>query len=133
MRKRLQRARDRVRGELLERLGNFARGTAPGLAFTTAVATALTIAAPPAAAATALGAGALGGAKGLAKLGLGAFGAAAVGIIGGLMGLWFGVRRYVREPFDERERRDHECERHGGQRARPRPPAPRPAPPSAPP
>ncbi|HEY9143757.1 MAG TPA: sigma-70 family RNA polymerase sigma factor, partial [Arenimonas sp.] len=46
VRKRLQRARDRVRGELLERLGSFARGTAPGLAFTTAVATALTIAAP---------------------------------------------------------------------------------------
>ena len=105
VRKRLQRARDRVRGELLERLGSFARGTAPGLAFTTAVATALTIAAPPAAAATALGAGALGGAKGLAKLGLGAFGAAAAGIIGGLMGLWLGVRRYLREPFDERERR----------------------------
>ena len=105
VRKRLQRARDRVRGELLERLGKFARGTAPGLAFTTAVATALTIAAPPAAAATALGAGALGGAKGLAKLGLGAFGAAAAGIIGGLMGLWLGVRRYLREPFDERERR----------------------------
>lgn len=105
VRKRLQRARERVRGELLERLGKFSRSTAPGLAFTTAVATALTVAAPPAAAATALGAGALGGAKGLAKLGLGAFGAAAAGILGGLMGLWFGVRRYVREPFDERERR----------------------------
>ncbi|GAB2658209.1 RNA polymerase sigma factor [Arenimonas aestuarii] len=105
VRKRLQRARDRVRGELLERLGSFARGTAPGLAFTTAVATALAIAAPPAAAATALGAGALGGAKGLAKLGLGAFGAAALGVIGGLAGLWGGIRPYLRAPFDDRERR----------------------------
>jgi RNA polymerase sigma factor (sigma-70 family) len=105
VRKRLQRARERVRSELLERLGKFARGTAPGLAFSAAVATAVSVAAPPAAAATALGAGALGGAKGLAKLGVGAFGAAAIGIFGGLMGLWFGVRRYLRDPFDERERR----------------------------
>lgn len=105
VRKRLQRARERVRSELLERLGQFARGTAPGVAFTTAVAVALTIAAPPAAAATALGVGALGGAKGLAKLGLGGFGAAAIGIIGGLAGLWGGIRPYLRAPFDARERR----------------------------
>ncbi|KFL37464.1 RNA polymerase sigma factor [Arenimonas donghaensis] len=105
VRKRLQRARDRVRVELLDRLGHFARGTAPGVAFTSAVALALAVAAPPAAAATALGVGALGGAKGLAKLGLGAFGAAAVGIIGGLAGLWTGIRPYLRAPFDDRERR----------------------------
>lgn len=105
VRKRLQRARERVRGELLERLGRFAKGTAPGVAFTSAVAVALTLVAPPAAAATALTAGALGGAKGLAKLGLGAFGAAAVGIIGGLTGLWGGIAKYLRAPFDDRERR----------------------------
>ena len=105
VRKRLQRARERVRAELLDRLDRFARRTAPGAAFTTAVAVALATAAPPAAAATALGAGALGGAKGLAKLGLGAFGGAAAGIIGGLSGIWLGVRRYLRAPFDERERR----------------------------
>jgi len=105
VRKRLQRARERVRVELLDRLDRFARGTAPGVAFTSAVALALTVAAPPAAAATALGVGALGGAKGLAKLGLGAFGAAAAGIIGGLAGLWGGIRPYLRAPFDDRERR----------------------------
>ncbi|MDY0023070.1 RNA polymerase sigma factor [Arenimonas caeni] len=105
VRKRLQRARERVRGELLERLGRFARGSAPGTAFTAAVAIALTTAAPPAAAATALGVGALGGAKGLAKVGVGALGGAAIGIGGGLLGIWLGVRKYLRAPFDDEERR----------------------------
>lgn len=105
VRKRLQRARERVRAELLEKLGRFAKATAPGAAFTAAVALGLSVAAPPAAAATALTAGALGGAKGLAKLGVGAFGAAAAGIVGGLMGLWGGIAKYLRAPFDERERR----------------------------
>lgn len=105
VRKRLSRARERVREELLQRLGEFARATAPGAAFTAAVAIALTTAAPPAAAATALGVGALGGAKGLAKVGAGALGGAAVGVAGGLLGIWMGVRRYLRDPFDEAERR----------------------------
>lgn len=105
VRKRLSRARERVREELLQRLGEFARSTAPGTAFTAAVAIALTAAAPPAAAATALGMGALGGAKGLAKVGVGALGGAAIGIGGGLLGIWIGVRRYLRDPFDDEERR----------------------------
>ena len=86
VRKRLSRARERVREELLQRLGEFAKSTAPGAAFTTAVAIALTTAAPPAAAATALGVGALGGAKGLAKLGVGAAGFTAAGVLAGLWG-----------------------------------------------
>jgi RNA polymerase sigma factor (sigma-70 family) len=105
VRKRLSRARERVREELLQRLGEFAKSTAPGTAFTAAVAIALTTAAPPAAAATALGVGALGGAKGLAKVGVGALGGAAIGIGGGLLGIWIGVRRYLRDPFDDEERR----------------------------
>lgn len=105
VRKRLQRARDRVRAELLERLGRFAKASAPGTAFTAAVALALTTAAPPAAAATAFGVGALGGAKGVAKLGGGAFGGALAGLVGGLSGVWLGVRHYLRAPFDARERR----------------------------
>ncbi|MBY4597289.1 RNA polymerase sigma factor [bacterium BD-1] len=105
VRKRLSRARERVREELLQRLGEFAKSTAPGTAFTAAVAIALTAAAPPAAAATALGVGALGGAKGLAKVGAGALGGAAIGIAGGLLGIWMGVRRYLRDPFDDAERR----------------------------
>lgn len=105
VRKRLQRARERVRAELLERLGRFAKDTAPGAGFTAAVAALLVTAAPPAAAATALGAGALGGAQGLAKLGVGAAGFTAAGVLAGLWGIWFGVRKLLRNPFDERERR----------------------------
>lgn len=105
VRKRLQRARERVREELLQRLGEFAKSTAPGAAFTTAVAVAVATAAPPAAAATALGVGALGGAQGLAKVGVGAAGFTAAGLLVGLWGIWFGVRKLLRAPFDARERR----------------------------
>lgn len=105
VRKRLQRARDRVRQDLLTRLGEFARSTAPGAGFTAAVAAILMVGAPPAAAATAFGAGAFGAAQGLSKLGLGAFGAMGIGILGGLGGIWLGVRDLLRNPFDAREKR----------------------------
>lgn len=105
VRKRLSRAREKVREELLARLGEFARATAPGAGFTAAVAALLVTGAPPAAAATALGAGALGGAQGLAKLGAGAIGLTAAGVLAGLWGVWFGVRKLLRDPFDDRERR----------------------------
>ncbi len=106
VRKRLSRARERVREELLQRLGDFARRTAPGGAFTAAVAALLAVASPPAAAATALGLGAMGAAKGVAKLGAGALGGAVAGLVGGLWGVWFGVRKLLRDPFDARERRE---------------------------
>lgn len=105
VRKRLSRAREKVREELLARLGDFARSTAPGAGFTAAVAAMLMVGAPPAAAATALGAGALGAANGLAKIGAGALGGALAGVTGGLWGVWFGVRKLLRDPFDDRERR----------------------------
>jgi len=105
VRKRLSRARQQVRAELLQRLGEFAKSTAPGAGFTAAVAVALTVASPPAAAATALGLGALGSAKGVAKLGVGAIGGAAIGILGGLAGVWLGIRKLIRAPFDQREKR----------------------------
>lgn len=105
VRKRLQRARDRVREDLLRRLGEFARTSAPGAGFTAAVAAMLMVGAPPAAAATAFGAGAFGTAQGFAKLGVGAFGATAIGIAGGLAGIWLGVRDLLRKPFDAQEKR----------------------------
>jgi len=106
VRKRLSRARQQVRAELLQRLGAFAASTAPGAGFTAAVAVALTLASPQAAAATALGMGALGSAKGIAKIGVGALGAAAIGILGGLAGVWLGIRKLLRNPFDQREKRE---------------------------
>ena len=105
VRKRLSRARQLVRDELLQRLGEFAKATAPGAGFTAAVATLLMASAPPAAAAGAFGLGALGTANGVAKLGVGALGGAAAGVAGGLLGVWFGIRKLLAQPFDDRERR----------------------------
>lgn len=105
VRKRLSRARLLVREELLQRLGVFAKATAPGAGFTAAVAALLMTSAPPAAAAATFGLGALGAANGVAKLGVGALGGAAAGVAGGLLGVWLGVRKLLAEPFDERERR----------------------------
>ncbi|MFY2764418.1 RNA polymerase sigma factor [Arenimonas sp. MALMAid1274] len=110
VRKRLSRARQSVRDELLTRLGEFARATAPGAGFTAAVAAMLMVGAPPTAAAAVLGTGTLGAANGLAKLGLGATGGALAGMFaglaGGLWGIWFGVHKLLREPFDAREKRE---------------------------
>ncbi len=105
VRKRLSRARERVREELLQRLGEFAKSTTPGAGFTAAVATMLMVGAPPTAAAAALGTGAVGAVNGITKIGIGALGGAFAGVLGGLLGVWFGVRKYLRHPFDERERR----------------------------
>ena len=72
-RKRLSRARQLVRDDMLKRFGDFARSSAPSAAFTAAVITALSIASKPAAAAGAalIGTAAVGGtiaSKGLAAV-----------------------------------------------------------------
>lgn len=106
VRKRLSRARQALREELLARFGEFARTSAPGAAFTTIVATALATAAPPAAAASAIfTAAAGGGAKSLGKVLLGAAGGIAIGVIAGLAGIWLGILRPLRTAIDEEERR----------------------------
>ena len=63
VRKRLSRARASVREEMLKRLGDFARSSAPSAAFATLVASTLSVASPPAAAASILGVGATVGVK----------------------------------------------------------------------
>lgn len=105
VRKRLSRARQQVREELLARLGEFSRASAPGVAFTAAVLTATTLASPPAAAATALVAGTAIAGKGVAKTLLGSLGSIGIGIAGALAGVWWGLRKYLRDPFDAIERR----------------------------
>lgn len=76
VRKRLSRARGSVREEMLKRFGEFARATAPGVAFATMVSSALMVAAPAASAGAIIG-GAMGtGAAG--KLGAGGLGASSV-------------------------------------------------------
>ena len=105
VRKRLSRARQSLREDLLARFGEFARGTAPGAAFTAIIATALATAAPPAAASAIFTAAAGGGAKTLGKVALGAAGSIAVGVIAGLAGIWLGILRPMRSAIDDEERR----------------------------
>ncbi len=105
VRKRLSRARQSLQTDLLARFGEFAQSSAPGVAFTSVVATALAIASPPAAAKGILGIGAAAGAKTIGKIALGSLGSVAIGVIGGLAGVWLGVRTQLRLALDEEERR----------------------------
>jgi RNA polymerase sigma factor (sigma-70 family) len=117
IRKRLQRARESLRSDLLSRLGEFARSTAPSAAFTALVIAGLTISPSAAAAGLAVGGAAAG--KGLSKLFFGAgaasrgasrlmFGAAGgviLIVIIGIAGVLFGVRRHWITAIDAAEKR----------------------------
>ena len=100
VRKRLSRARMALREDLLERFGAFARGSAPSVAFTSVVATALTFAAGgllgTVAAAT--------GAKTVGKLLLGAAGSLGIGLAGAFAGIYLGLRKQLKGAIDEEER-----------------------------
>ena len=104
VRKRLSRAREQVRSELLARFGEFARDSAPAAAFTLVVTSALTVGAPPAAAATALGLVGSVGAKTAGKVLLGGLGSIGVGVAGAGLGVWLGLKRNLRGALDEQER-----------------------------
>ncbi len=117
VRKRLSRARQSLRDELLERLGRAALATAPGVAFTALVVAGLSVSQPAAAAIAAGGAAAAG--KGLSKLVLGAgvagkgasrlmFGLAggvAFALVVGIAAVLFGVRRHWITAIDAEEKR----------------------------
>ena len=117
VRKRLQRARDSLRSEMLGRLGEFARTTAPSAAFTALVLAGLSVSPSAAAAGFAMGgaaaskglskflfgAGAAG--KGASKLLFGAAGGILFALIAGLAGVLFGVRRYWITSTDAEEKR----------------------------
>ena len=106
VRKRLSRARQYVREELMTRFGEFARTSAPSAAFASGVMGMLAIAAPPSAGAVVLGAGSTMAGKGLLKLVGGGLGAAAFGTLVGIGAVWFGIRKPLKDPLDGRERRD---------------------------
>jgi RNA polymerase sigma factor (sigma-70 family) len=127
VRKRLQRARDSLRADMLKRIGEFALSTAPGVAFTALVVGGLSLAPGAAIAATAgglfaskkMGLAAGGGGKGLShlvsggaaagrgasKILLGAAGAALFALVAGIAGVVLGVRRYWITSIDEEEKR----------------------------
>lgn len=106
VRKRLSRARQSLREDLLHRFGEFARDSAPSAAFTGIVATALTAASPPAAAKGIFAIGAAGGAKTLGKLLLGSAGSIGIALVGAFAGIWLGLRKQLKGAIDERERRE---------------------------
>jgi RNA polymerase sigma factor (sigma-70 family) len=117
VRKRLQRARDSIRQDLMTRLGEFACSTAPSAAFTALVVAGLAIS--PSAAAAGLAVGGAAASKGLSKLlfgagaagkgaskfMLGAAGGIVFALVAGIAGVLFGVRRYWISAIDVEEKR----------------------------
>jgi RNA polymerase sigma factor (sigma-70 family) len=104
VRKRLSRARTSLRDDLLARFGEFAADSAPGAAFTGIIATALTIASPPAAAKGILTIVAFSGAKTLGKVVVGAAGSIGIAMVGAFAGIWLGLRKQLQGAIDEEER-----------------------------
>lgn len=105
VRKRLSRARAAVRADLLERFGEFACASAPGIVFTNTTSQALPLAFPPLAGKPALGTSGAVGAKGLAYLSAGAAAGLVIGGLAALGGVWLGLRRDLKLVFDDEERR----------------------------
>jgi RNA polymerase sigma factor (sigma-70 family) len=109
VRKRLSRARQVIREELLQRTGNYVKTSAPSIAFTTALSTALIAAAPSTATAGVLAA-ATGGSsmagKGFFAVLSAAAGSIALSIGMAVVGIWGGLWPSLRNPHDQQEKRD---------------------------
>ncbi|HEY9146960.1 MAG TPA: sigma-70 family RNA polymerase sigma factor [Thiobacillus sp.] len=107
VRKRLQRGRDSLRAELLKRFADAARSSAPGVAFTATLGTAIVMSVPATATAAAAGTGAAkSGAAGLAaKVSLGTLTGlfAAIGLV--LAASVWEMRGYLRKARSPAERR----------------------------
>ncbi len=104
VRKRLSRARAAVRTELLTRFADFARDSAPSVAFTVTMATALSVASPPAAAVGMLTVGTAAGAKTLGKILLGSAGSIGIALVAGFAGIYLGLRQQLNGAIDQVER-----------------------------
>ncbi len=111
VRKRLSRARERLKQGVEQALATTLVRSAPGAAFTAAVAGLLTTASPPAAAA-AVAAGL--GTKSALKLAAGAGLGIVLGLLGGIAGVVFGIRPHLKTAFDERERLELLAHRRAG-------------------
>lgn len=105
VRKRLSRARQALREDLLARFGEFAQSSAPAVGFAAVVTSALVVAAPPAAAATMLGASAGVGAKSIGQVLLGGLGGIGFGLLAAVASIHWGWRKQMREAMDAEERR----------------------------
>lgn len=107
VRKRLQRGRDSLRAELLKRFADAARSSAPGVAFTATIGTAIAMSVPATAAAAVAGTGAAktGAAGFAAKVSLGTLSGllAAAGLVLGTA--WWEMRCFLRRARSAAERR----------------------------
>ena len=104
VRKRLSRARQSVRDDMLARFSEFARGSAPGAAFAVGITTALGVTKPAAAAGLGIATKSLAGGL-LARFALGFAGAAAGGLLGGLVAACFS-RGVILDYADDTEELD---------------------------
>lgn len=102
VRKRLERARRGLKREVEQRLGGVLLRSAPGVGFTAGVGVLLATASPPAAATAILGAGS----KGVAKLGAMAGIGPLLGLVGGIAGVFLGLRGAIRSSTDPTEHRE---------------------------
>ncbi|HSM51273.1 MAG TPA: sigma-70 family RNA polymerase sigma factor [Thermoanaerobaculia bacterium] len=105
VRQRLSRARTVLRREVLERLAEASRRSAPGAAFIAGVIAQLTVPASASAAAALLGASAKPAAAGLGTALLVALPGVAAGAAGGVAGVVLGLRRDLRDAADPLELR----------------------------
>lgn len=103
VRKRLQRARQSVRDDLLTRFSEFARSSAPSAAFAVGVTAALGITKPAAAAGLGIATKSIAGSL-FARFALGFAGAASGGLLGGLVAAWFARSTLLDYADDDAER-----------------------------
>ncbi|TWT21352.1 RNA polymerase sigma factor [Luteimonas marina] len=103
VRKRLSRARQSVREDLLARFSEFARSSAPSAAFAVGVTAALGITKPAAAAGLGIATKSIAGSL-FARFALGFAGAASGGLLGGLVAAWFARSTLLDYAGDDAER-----------------------------
>ncbi|MEO8000640.1 MAG: sigma-70 family RNA polymerase sigma factor [Arenimonas sp.] len=109
VRKRLSRARQTIREELLQRTGNFVKASAPSLAFTTLVSSLLFAAAPSTATAgvlaTTAGSSSIAG-KGFFAILSAVANSILLGIGASILGIWSGLWPSLKNAHDQREKRE---------------------------
>ena len=103
VRQRLSRARQRLRDELLTRLGRELVSTAPGAAFVAGVAAAISVGAPTLASAATIGVAGTKSASPFAKVAV-VLSGYVLGAAGGIVGVVYGLRHMERTSYDDEER-----------------------------
>lgn len=100
VRKKLQRVRELLKAQMLEKYGKFILGTAPGLGLSTAICSALVTTSPPVAAASAAIASQTSGIPKLALL----LGGAMLGALAGVIGVLLGMQQPIRLASSEEQK-----------------------------